>query len=319
MKILNLTFVMAVLAVALYATQAPAALISMTADNSIGTSSFNSATGWSNAAAPLAGNDYRNADFLLRTPGVNGDFTFGGDSLLITGNPPYAAAANNDALLFKGTGAGNDIIVNNLTIDGGQLRQASGNGDFFYLGGNGLTVGPLGMAVHTQGPMFINSPVLGSGPIKIFDPGSGDAVRTVHFVNSANTYTGSIELLVANRSRFSLDSTGNLNFLIGAPGVNNSIFGNGNAIFDGTFQFDLSGAGTNFGDSWAIVTGPNKSYGTTFTVAGFSDMGGGLWSGAGYEFSTATGILTYVIPEPSSVLLVLGFTLLGACVRRRAS
>lgn len=290
-----------------------AALVSMTGDDTIGTSSFNAAGKWSNLAAPSAGNDYQNANFLLRTPGVNGDFTFAGDSLLITSD--VAAAVNlNDSLLFKGVGAGNDITANNLTFNGGSLRNASGNADFFYLNGNILTVGPNGMGVHVQGPLFINSPVAGSGLIKIVDPGSSDLARTLHFANGANTYTGSIQLVTANRSRFSLDSTGNMNFVIGAPGVNNSINGAGNAVLDGVFNLDLSGASTTLGDSWTLVSTTSKTFGATFSIPGFMETAN-VWSNGDYMFDEATGVLT-AIPEPASLVL-LGLCGLAQLIRRR--
>lgn len=290
-----------------------AALVSMTGDDTVGTTSFNTAGKWSDLAAPSAGNDYQNANFLLRTPAVNGDFTFAGDSLLITSDS--AVASNlNDALIFKGGGAGNDITVNNLTFNGGTLRNGSGNADFFYLWGNILTVGANGMGVHVQGPLFINSPVAGSGLIKIVDPGSADLARTLHFVNGANTYTGSIQLVTANRSRFSLDSTGNMKFVIGAPGVNNSINGAGNATLDGTFNLDLSGASTTFGDSWALVSATTKTFGATFNIPGFVENAN-VWSNGQYMFDEATGVLT-AIPEPASLVL-LGLCGLAQLIRRR--
>ena len=93
-------------AAAVMGSPAHAALINQTANDGIGTSSFNAAGTWSNAAAPSAGNTYTNVDgtglgHLLRTPGSAGNFTFAGDSLTIGSNN---ATDLNQSLIFKGTG-----------------------------------------------------------------------------------------------------------------------------------------------------------------------------------------------------------------------
>lgn len=292
------------------------ASVTLTNSDAIGASSFNSAGKWVSGAAPSAGNDYVTGGFLLRTPGVaNGVFAFGGDSLTVTGSG-LAAAANNEALIFKGTGATGLITVNNLTINGGQLRNGSGDADVFTLAGNGLTVGSAGMNVHAQGPMFINSAISGNAEIRILASGSTSAARVVHVASSANTFLGNINLMNATQSRFALDPGANLNFSIGAAGVNNKVFGVGAAAFDGLFNIDLSAAGSGLGDSWTLVDNAalTESFGATFSVAGFADLGGDLWqksaNGVDYQFSELTGVLS-VVPEPSSLaLLVTGFAVM---------
>ena len=85
---------LAALAVLASLSVAHAANISMTADNAAGSSSFNSSLSWSDGLAPAAGNDYFNAGYLLRTPAVaNGVYTFGGNSLTITGHRPDGCRA----------------------------------------------------------------------------------------------------------------------------------------------------------------------------------------------------------------------------------
>ena len=292
---------------------AMAGIITMTLDDSSGTTSFNTGLHWSDGLAPAAGNDYQNNNFLLRTPGTTTtSYTFGGDSLLITSASALGVDLN-DALIFKGSFAGTTTItVNNLTVNGGVLRNGSGDSNLFALAGNGLTVGSLGMAVHAQGPIFVNAPVIGSGQILIKDNGSNAAGRILHFASASNTYNGSISLPTANRSRFTLDAGANMNFAIGTSGVNNIISGAGVATFNGLFNFDLSGASTNLGDNWTVASGTTAgafTYGSTFAVNGFTaDVGGDLWTGsangASYQYSKSTGILT-VVPEPATILMIL--------------
>ncbi len=307
-------------------TAAQAATVNLTANDSIGTSSFNSAGNWSNAAAPSAGNNYTNLDVgglghLLRTPASNADFTFAGDSLTIASNNPTDL---NQSLIFKGTGGSaatpNVITVNNMILNSGYIRQGNGSADFFALAGN-LTIN--GGGFNVQGPTYINSLISGSADTFLDTPGNTDAARTLHFTNGGNTWTGSLNLNAGspNFSKFELDSTGVLNFVIGASGVNNRVFGPGTAIYDGAFNFNLSGASTNIGDLWAVAAATGgQTFTGTFAVNGFSNLGGGLWqtsaNGSSYQFDQATGNLT-VVPEPTSLMLLTlgGLGLLA--IRRR--
>ena len=273
----------------------PAALganISLLADDALNTTSLTGATNWSNGLLPANTNDYFNAARALRTPiNANGVFVFAGNSLTITG-VGNQSAATSEALMFKGSGASGLITISNLTINGGELRNASGSADVFNLAGNLLTVGSAGMVVHMQGPIFVNSPVAGSGEIKVLS-GAG----TLHFASAANAFTGDITLVTASQSRFTLDAGANLLFVIGASNVNNSISGSGVAVFNGVFQFDLSGAGTTLGDQWSIATVPGQTFGGSFSVAGFTNIAT-KWeintNGAFYSFDTASGLLRVV-------------------------
>lgn len=300
---------------------AVAASVSMTAGNGLGTSSYNSATGWSNSLAPSAGNDYFNAMFLLRTPATaNTNYTFAGDSLTITGSS--LTTASNDALMWKGTGTG-VITTNNLTINGGELRHGSGDGDSVTWAGNILTIGGSGAGMASQGPFYVAAPLAGSGQLRILDNGSGGAPRTVYLSSGANTFTGNISMIAggasAGRARLTLQDNANLNFVIGANGVNNSVSGLGTLQYDGDFNFDLTSAGTTIGNSWLISNPTTQAYGATFTVLGFTDVGSDAWeksaNGVTYRFEEATSTLA-VVPEPSTcAAAVAGF--LAICLRRK--
>ncbi len=301
------------------ASVASAADVNLTADNGFGVSSFNSATSWSNSQAPSAGNNYFNNNNLLRTPGVAGSFVFGGDSLTITSALGFGA--NNDSLLFKGLGAGNVITVANLIVDGGNVRQASGNGDEFILAGN-MTVTSNGAGFAVQGPTKVTANISGSGTVHIADNGSGEAIRSVHFQSAGNTFNGSINL-ASTRSYWALNNGGVMNFAIGANNVANAIYGTGNASIDGVFNFDISGADLTPGNSWNLVTATTKTFGTNFAITGFTEVDG-LWTNGNgsLQFAEATGTLTSFapIPEPSSFAALAGLAVLGfgATRRRRA-
>ncbi|MBB5351701.1 hypothetical protein HNR46_001940 [Haloferula luteola] len=302
--------------VALLATPSFGASITLTASDGFGSSSFNSAGLWNNAAAPSAGNDYSNAGFLLRTPAVaNSNYAFGGDSLSITGTGNFAAAAN-DALMWKGTGTGT-ITISNLIVNGGQLRHGSGDGDSLTLAGN-ITVGVNGMGIASQGGFTINSAISGSSAITVMGNGSGSAGRMVTFTSTSSTFNGN--LILNNAQSFAtLADNAVFNFAIGAAGVNNSISGIGNMTLNGDFILNLTGASTTLGDSWQLVNNSSltETYGSTFSVAGFIDNGDNTWSSGVYLFDEATGALTVAVPEPS-VALLGGLGLFGMLRRRRA-
>lgn len=144
----------------------------------------------------------------------------------------------------------------------------------------------------------------------------------------ANTYIGNTTITAGPTSGgLDLASTGELRMLIAGNGINTQINGNGALTLDGALRFDLTGAGTTFGDSWSVVTVDTlvESFGGTFqalsTLGSFTNDSG-LWTitenGVDYQFSQSTGYLT-VIPEPGTWALLIGGFVLLIAMRRRFS
>ena len=98
-----------------------------------------------------------------------------------------------------------------------------------------------------QGPIYIYSDISGSAQITNEEPDSPIECK-LWIGSSANTYTGNI----VNHGRIQLLDDANLNFVIGASGVNNYITDNGSQkhiIFGGDFILDL----TAQAQRWAIA------------------------------------------------------------------
>jgi hypothetical protein len=327
----------ALMVLSLLGISAQGAAVTQTVNNGAGTSGFNAATGWSDLAAPAAGNTYDTRGFLLRTPTAAGNYTFAGDSLTVgRGAVPAGTAGYGDPFLTTGatnnngfmnktvTGTGVTITVNNLILDAGYIRDGMGTADAWTLAGN-INVTANGGGFSNQCRLNVDSLISGSGTLYTADNGSGEVNRQTYIRNALNTYNGSVIMLgsTAVRSRLTFVDNSMMNFVVGAAGVNNKItvgagkFGTVN--FDGDFAFDLTGASATVLDSWTIASVTSQMFGSTFTVAGFTDMGDNTWrknaNGAWYEFSEATGVLA-VIPEPAT-MLILGLGSLFLARRKR--
>lgn len=107
-----------------------------------------------------------------------------------------------------------------------------------------------------------------------------------------NTYTGNTTV---NAGAITLADNAGLKFVIGANGVNNKVTGAGTATLEGDFTLDLTGAAAANGNSWTLVDTTTKTFGTTFTVNGFSESGDvhtRVEGGNTWTFTESTGVLT---------------------------
>ena len=91
-----------------------AADVTLTASDPFATSSFDSGLNWSDGLAPAPGNAYFTAGFLLRTPEITGDVTFGGGSLSLDAGGTLAS--KTDGL----------VTVAELILNGGSIDNFGG-------------------------------------------------------------------------------------------------------------------------------------------------------------------------------------------------
>ena len=275
------------------ATPVYSADVTLSATNGIGTSSFASATSWSNGAAPSVGNAYLvSGGLTLRTPAdSNLDYTFAGDSLKLSG-------ASN--FIFKGilnttTNVPNTITVNNLTLDGSLVNNASNSSTAFNLAGS-IAIAGTGTSTlfSNNGTINVTAPISGNSGKLLLQTNAITGRQVV--LSGANTYTGNIE--VTGTSGAVLASTGKLAFAYHADtGTYNSITGTVGFTFDGAFTINLTGASTQVGDSYQLVNTATlvETFGATFSVEGWTKVNG-VWVSpdGGYQFIQTDGVLVKV-------------------------
>ncbi|RYD19120.1 MAG: hypothetical protein EOP88_20160 [Verrucomicrobiaceae bacterium] len=236
------------------------------AGDAINTSSFAAALNWSNALAPAAGNSYvvPTGRSLRTTLDAGTDLTFAGDSLSVVGSLVYKsgnAAANI-----------NTVTINNFSLNGGTVNNASNFSAPFILTGNSITI--LGTGTSTlfanNGTITVNAPLAGTtGTLALAANGTTAGRQIV--LGAANTYTGNI--LVSGASGAVLSPAGKLAFKIGANGVNNSITGASPFVFEGAFTIDLTTAGNTVGNSWTLVDVSTvvETFADSFAIEGFTE------------------------------------------------
>ncbi len=261
-----------------------AATVTLSDSDALGTSSFNTGLNWSDGLAPSAGNDYVTGDFRVRTPGDGNSHTFAGDSLTVNNTNGYS-----QGLMYKGTGDTGVITIPNLIFDGGQISHANGLGDFFVLDG-AINVLSTSEFYAKQGSIEVLADISGVGDLTILasDVPGDTETRVVTLQGDNSGFTGNIDVAGV----MILGGAGSLDFAIGADTVvDHMLLGTGTAILDGSFDFDLTGASTTNGDSWQIVDVATQTYGATFSVNGFSQVGS-VWTDGGYTYDTTTGTLS---------------------------
>jgi len=300
---------------------------------------------------------------ITLTGNVRGSLTKVDDNTLILAgtidNGGLGVTLNAGTLLLAKTSSSGVHAIggSTLTIDNGMLAQITGTGgDQIYYGGNvQLNNGTFDLNGNSEGFNQLNGLATGTivnnasctavtltvgqrdgsgtfaGVIADNTSGTGTLALTKDgsgtlTLSGANTYSGDTTV---ESGTLQLGSAGSLTFLIGSSGVNNAICDDADAdatlYLDGSFDFDLSGAGTTLGDSWEIVDIDSffnsDIFGSTFSVTDFANIGTGLWeasyAGTSYEFSQTSGLLR-VVPEPATftLLALLLFSLLAG--RRRS-
>lgn len=243
-----------------------AADVAMTGDDTLGTTSFNTAGKWSPAGAPSAGNNYFSGDWVLRTPPNGSSYAFAGDALTINNTGVYSKG-----LLYKGTGATGIVTVANLILSGGRISHANGIGDVLNLAGN-ISLVNTGEVYAKQGNINLLANLSGSGQLAIpqTDSATEDNRYVSLFGNNAG-FTG--KLIVAGRIRANSATSlgGSLaTFTPDAVTLDNANNANGAWLtVSNSFTFNAANRGLTLGAAGAqiFVNNPDTNTVVNLTIA----------------------------------------------------
>ena len=261
-------------------TAPPRGVVTLNAGDGFGSSSYNAAGNWSNAATPSAANDYFTSNKELRSPaGASGTSTFGGYSLTLnSGGTLTTKGANN-----------NILAIGRFYLNGGRIRVGDQN-NLATLSGSIAQVTSASTldADQASRTLVITSPLTGSGRLTIASgsaaggivrlSGDNDAFTGPWTINTAATLQigngGSTGSLGSGDLTHNGALTFNRTGLLTVPG---DISGTGNLTLNSGLALTLDGASTYSGAT-AISTGSlfvTGSLGnTTVTIAAPSTLGG---------------------------------------------
>jgi autotransporter-associated beta strand protein len=264
-----------------FLTNSFAASVTLSASNGAGTSSFASATSWSNTAAPSAGNDYIvTTARTLRTVADSGNATFAGGSLTLGDN----STAGN--LILKNQASGAVVTINSLTLNNGEIQAggtASGAANITTIAGSGITLANstaanrLNTGAVSRG-LIISAPISGSGALSVISAGTATLTGT-------NSYTGTTTITSSTLSLGNGGTTGSLSTSSSIVNNGSLIFNRSNAITQGTdFGTITSGTGSvTVTDAGAVTLNTANTYSGTTTI--------GVSAGAGVLRAEANGAL----------------------------
>lgn len=263
----------------------------LSATDGFGQTSFNAGTNWSDGQAPVPGRNYLVPSGLrLRTPNTaDATLAFAGAKLVVAGE----LALKGDNSTFSADYLFSDEFATPRIyqiVDAGGTVSLGGSVEFM-----------TASEIDTQnGPVAFAASVSGDGALSLV------GLSAVQFDNLTNSYAGDITMspttsLVVNGD-LSVGSGSVFSLAPGAAGESNSIGGTGTLGLAGSLDIDLGQAIPAVGATWDLLTTATVNFDPGFIVtgSGFTPDGGAvgdrIWtdSSGSYEFSEATGVLSFV-------------------------
>ena len=232
---------------------------------------------------------------------LGGTNDYAGTTYISDGNTTLRLGANN-ALPF-GTGKGNLVFSvwgpGSSTLDLAGFNQTLngfsdwGNGSGAKIIDNGSAGGTVTLTVGAANAVgaFAGSIRNTTGTLNLGKIGTGTLT-----LSGSNTYTGNTTV---SSGTLILADNAQLKFVTGtASGVNNAISGAGTAVLNGDYVIDTTATDASglVSGSWQIENVVSCTYGSTFTVVGWTDAGSNKWTKTvgtkDYSFDESTGVVT---------------------------
>ena len=203
----------------------PRGIVTLTTGDGFGSSSYNSAGNWSNAAAPSLANDYFTSNKELRSPvGASGTTTFSGYSLSLDANGTLTTKGANN----------NTLAIDQLSLNGGRIRVGDQNNLVTISGSTTQVLAASTLdADQVSRTLVLTSPLTGSGRLTI----------------ASGTAAGGLVRLSGDNDAFTGPWTINpgATLQIGNGGSTGSL-GSGDITHNGTLIFNRNGLLTLPGD-----------------------------------------------------------------------
>jgi autotransporter-associated beta strand protein len=249
------------------------AQITLTANDASGSSSFNAAGHWSNSLAPTSGDTYTDTNFVLRGPASTTPYTFAGNSLTFTGTAE-----------FLGKTAGSQTLtINDLIMDGGNIREADANGTVTtetIAGSMTVETPTMGVTATTTfsalpaETLNVSANIAGSGNIQISGTGVTGAGST-----SGTLFNEDYGLVILSGNNSSY--TGNINIgSVGTGGMGTTLQAGSTTAFGTTSAISLANIGpTTYSTytSTGAVLDLNNNSNSIGSLAGGGTSGGNVY------------------------------------------
>ncbi len=236
------------------------------------------------------------------TTAASATFTIDGDAAVTSG--PITMAALTGATASRTSTAAITLLGGRLTMTGGIVRgDASGTGTAsasITLAGGVLDMqgNPIGSAANPISELAFDAGTLRN--IAGINGGADlvkDTTDTLT-LEGTNTYTTNT---VVNAGTLNLAPDAQMRFAIGSA-TSNKLTGAGEALLEGNFYLDLSGAAPTDGKTWTLADIATSTYATTFglksTLGDFIGTGG-VWilvdGGNTWTYTAATGVLSFSV------------------------
>jgi autotransporter-associated beta strand protein len=238
--------------------------VSLKKSDASGTSSFNSATNWTNSLTPSNTNDYFTAAYQLRTPASSAsNFTFAGHSLSIS---------SGGEMYLKGNTGGTTTVAA-LILNGGKITNGTSSSTLNVAGAINVTAASTLNADRSGRTIAVAAAI--SGPANLTVASSTNSGGVVRLTGDNSSYQGNWTITSAATLRVGNGAgTGNT----GSGNIANS----GKIIFNRTGNINvagqISGGGTldSTGAGVLTISGNNSYTGATAITTGTLAVNGSL-------------------------------------------
>ncbi|MBW8863676.1 MAG: autotransporter-associated beta strand repeat-containing protein [Verrucomicrobia bacterium] len=250
-------------------------VVTLTATDASGASSFESGLNWSDGTTPSSAHDYIVSGFTLRSPADAGNHFFAGNSLTLS---------NGAVLACKNTSGGKGVAVGTeLFLDNGEVADWAANSTEFS---GRVTLRSGGGRLDPQGNTFTISALIGGPGMLRIKGASGQTGGTLIFSGN-NSYTGGT--VIDAPQTLQLSGYGDLGDVGGSL-----MFSNTASLGYGTLNLggsdlsvgNLNGGGGKIVNNAAMTT-------STFTI-GTSNASGGTFYGIISDNTSVTGLVEVV-------------------------